>query len=395
MNRIAAKRAASVLLLLALACMPIFTGCSHKASSGTATPSVSASAIGFEIYFMNVGKGDAALIALPGGKWAMVDTGPADSLPAVQSMLGVLGVKRLEAVFISHPHTDHAGGLDDVLSLAPCPIVYTTPVDYGKPTADMMNTAQSHAVPVKAMKPGQAVEIAGVTFTALGPNGNFADDNDNSLVLMVEYNGVKALFPGDQLTGAEAALLKSGRPVKCDVLKVGHHGQDDASSEAFLRAASPTICVIPTSSDPSDAPAPTVLQRMEAIGAKVSVIGHTGTLRFSSGTLAVEPVTPSAPPLGLIISEINVKTEYVEITNPTAVDVSLAGWSLLSGKGKQCYFFPAGFKLKSGGAVRIYSGMKEDKSLNGLFWTDKKIWRDKKENKASLIDPYGRVISTK
>ena len=176
---------------------------------------------GLDLYFLNVGKGDAALLSLPGGKWVMVDTGPADGFAAINGMLRLLGVERLEAVFISHPHSDHVGGLEDVLDIVSCPILYTTPIDFGKATESTNKTASSHGTMVETLSPGQVVEIAGVTFTAIGPNGTFEQENDNSLAMMVEYEGFKALFAGDQSFAAESVLLDSGRAIDCDVLKVG------------------------------------------------------------------------------------------------------------------------------------------------------------------------------
>lgn len=396
--------------LAASVCLSALAGCGRPAvtrspapSHGTAAdspvvPSLIPAPDGeMQIYFIDVGVGDAALLALPGGKWAMMDTGPADGFAPVNGMLRLLGVKKLEAMFISHPHSDHIGNLGKVLDIVACPVVYTTPVGFGKPTDKLNEAAGSRGAAVHTLQPGQSVSVAGVAFTALGPNGTFtAEENDNSLVLMAEYMGFRVLFAGDQSFEAEAALLKKGYDVGCDVLKVGHHGKEDASSEEFIRSASPRYAVVPSADIPGDEPAPAVLQRLEQSGASVSVVGRTGTLRLSSRSGKPEPVTPATEPAALAITQADAEAEYVEIANPTGGAADLTGWSLHSDKGNQFYCFPDGFALGNGESVRVYSGVpKEQAPAGSLYWTDKNIWHDKKPDEARLLDPYGRTAAMK
>ncbi len=366
-------------------------GQSYAEAGATAT----AANNGFDIYFVNVGKGDCTLIGLPGGKWALVDTGPESGAAAIHGLMTVLDVKQFEAIFISHPHNDHIGNLDHILSLAGSPVIYTGPATFERATDELNGIAAKRSVPIKMLNPGQSVTMAGVTFTALGPNGNFKDENDNSLVLMMEYGGVKALFPGDQQIEAEASLLKSVQDVRCTILKVAHHGQPDASSEAFLKAVSPHIAVIPTSGDADQGPDITVLDRLKTLNTATYVVGQTGTLHFLSADGSIAPFTPSGQAAGLVIESIDAKAEYVDIENPTGGDVHMNGWCLLSDKGNQTFFFPQDFVLKAGETIRIWSGVDEQEAMNGLHWSSKKIWSDKKEDKASLVDPYGRIVSTR
>lgn len=390
----------SIAALAVLACM--LAACGTPRPTGTAAPppgpTVTAEIAGneFNVYFLNVGKGDAALLGLPGGKWAMVDTGPAEGFAAVNGMLRMQGVKKLEAVFISHPHNDHDGNLEGVLSIVACPTVYTTPVDFGKPTTQLGETASAGGAAVQALQPGERVEIAGVTFTALGPNGTYSDENDNSLVIMAEYNGFKVLFTGDQLLAAESALLKTAQAVDCDIVKVAHHGQDDASSDAFIRAAEPRYAIVSTSNEAGDAPSGAVLERLNKAGIMAFTTGITGTVTASQAHPEPLAVTPAESPAALSITNVDVEAEYVEISNPTDGDVVLTGWGVLSDKGNQFFAFPDGYMLKRGASVRVYSGISKDKVPAGsLYWSGNKIWHDRKVDAASLMDPYGRTAATR
>lgn len=323
----------------------------------------------------------------------MIDTGPSGGSAAVGGLLRKLGVKELEAVFITHPHKDHVGNLGDVLAYAACPVVYTTPADYGNATEKMEETASANGVPIQTLSPGETVALSGVAFTALGPNGRFAEENDNSLVLMVQWGSFKALFAADQLAAAEAALLNAGFSPDCDLMKVGHHGEPDASSEAFVAAASPRFCIVTTSADPDEAPGKDVLKRLERAGAETFVLGETGTLRFDADGAKMSAAAPSGPPAGLTIREKDTEAEFVEIANDTGGDVDLTGWSLFSDKGNQTFFFPDGFTLKRGQSVRVHSGV--DRAPDGLHWTEQKIWKNKKDDAAALLDPFGRAAARK
>ena len=342
----------------------------------------------FSVRFLNVGKGDAALIRLPGGGWAMVDTGPADGFAALGGMLRKLGITKLDAVFISHPHNDHRGGLDDVLSLVKCPVVYTTHADYGKDTEALNKTASSHGVPLKTMAAGDVVTLRDVTFTAMGPNGHFtANDNDNSLVLRVEWAGSRALFTGDQSFAAEQALLKTGADIRSDILKVGHHGKADASGADFLKAVSPRWALIPTG--PDDPPDAGTVQRLRTAGAEIRTAFEGGGAYWDGHTFAAL-ATEALPQL--TITEVDVKAEYIEIQNNSGEVATLTGVCLRSVKGNQLYFFPNGTVLPAGGTLRVYSGVGEAPA-GALLWSPKKIWHDKKADTAQILDWYGRVVA--
>ena len=75
---------------------------------------------------------------------------------------------------------------------------------------------------------------------------NSKDDNDNSLVLRLSVYGKTILFTGEMQFAEEESLLKSGENLKADILKVGNHGNKDATSEEFFNTVNPEIAVITT-----------------------------------------------------------------------------------------------------------------------------------------------------
>jgi competence protein ComEC len=193
------------------------------------------------VTFLAVGQGDAALIEWPDGRVWLVDGGPPGD--SVLKLLRRHGVRRLDALVLSHPHPDHLGGLLPVARGLPVGRVYAPRAP--RPGEDdfvallsATRAPRSYGLPGIATGSSLGVEL-------LHPARDFfrGDDavNDESLVLRVGFAGRTVLLPGDVEAAGEAALVARG--ARADVLKLAHHGSKTSSSPAFLRAVSPSVAV--------------------------------------------------------------------------------------------------------------------------------------------------------
>jgi competence protein ComEC len=237
---------------------------------------------GLEVTFLGVGQGDAALLRLPDGSAVLMDGGgaagggPDPGERDVVPLLRDLGVRRLAAVFISHPHPDHVLGLRAVLDAFPVERAFGN----GDPGAGDAATVLARLRPAM-LAPGQAWERAGVRFQALGGPRAALGENDASLVLRVSYGRTAIVFLGDLEAAGEEAAVRAGG-LAADVVKVPHHGSRSSSSWALVRAVSPRFAVMSAGAENRFGfPSPDVVGRWSAAGAVVSRTDH-GAVRFLS-----------------------------------------------------------------------------------------------------------------
>lgn len=224
--------------------------------------------------FINVGKADSALLLL-GEKRYLVDTGSKESAAAMLDALAHFGVDRLEGVFITHTDKDHVGGLGALLkSGIQVEKLYA-------PAYFIQKNIQKHPVyqwvtetkvPFAWLNAGDVLPVAdGIEFRVLGPlQRDTEDENNNSLVLHLVTAQGDMLLAADMEEPAETMLLQAGAVPKAAVLKVGHHGDDDASSSGFIYTVRPQIAVVSTDRDvAAGTPKPSVMRRLWDVGAEV------------------------------------------------------------------------------------------------------------------------------
>jgi competence protein ComEC len=209
---------------------------------------------GLTLHFLDVGQGDAAVLHTPGGHWVLIDGGPVGDGWDAGRRVVVPFLERHRAstvalVLLSHAHADHLGGLPAVVDRYPTGQVME-PADlvadplYG----GWLDQLEAHDIPWAAARAGQTFVVDSVRFTVMHPDTTWPgwqeDLNEDSAVILVEYRGFRALFPGDAGLPAEEWL--KGRIGPVDVLKVGHHGSRSATGQRWLEELRPEVAVIST-----------------------------------------------------------------------------------------------------------------------------------------------------
>lgn len=347
------------------------------------------------LHAVNVGKADA-LILRCGTSTYLIDTGTRESWGSLSRALHGQGIDYLDGVILTHTDKDHGGG---AWALAQSSVridnwyasVWYTRKEKNHPG---INAAALRGQEVIWLQQGMTLPLDGGSMTVLGPMYEDPDkENNNSVVLLVEAGGGRMLLTGDMELPEENHLLMAGLIPTCDVLKVGNHGESDATSQALIDAVQPKIAVISTNTaEEPDTPAPRVLRLLQGAQVYQTQDAEAGVLvSISGGTAQAEYMTdPELPPMPQGMQILAKGTDdSVRLRNGDSDSIDLTDWFLYSERGGETFVFPAGTVLEAGQELTVVS-LSSDGS-GDFVWQEKKVWHKSKDDACVLQDPYGRV----
>lgn len=259
------------------------------------------------VYYINVGQGDATYIELPNGRNVLIDGGP--SAAPMEKFIKEKGITRIDHMVLSHPHSDHYRGLKKVFALVDVKNFYDSRAENVEAKGDNNLRELAAAEPdCKTHYPEAGTNLdwdSRVTVKVLNTCSEpvqlkYNDDVNNcSIVLRFFYNGTGLLFTGDAEASIENAMMrifKSG--LQSYALKVGHHGSRYSSADKFLERVAPKVAIISVGVDNVYGhPHREALDRVRATGAQIFfTTGGTQTLTIPKPRLGVEPVLEGLAP---------------------------------------------------------------------------------------------------
>jgi competence protein ComEC len=228
---------------------------------------------------LDVGQGDAILLQPAGGAAILVDGGPPGD--GIERMLRSAGVERLGAALLTHEQSDHAGGIVELLGDLP-----VERLAYAIAGRQLLAEARASGAAPERVAAGDQLRSAGLRLDLLWPPRELladppagTDPNQLAVVALARWRGFSMLLTAD--AEAEAVPLDPG-PV--DVLKVAHHGSDDAGLAALLDRIRPRLAVISVGRDnPFGHPTAATLRTLRGHGVPVLRTDLNGTVQIDVG----------------------------------------------------------------------------------------------------------------
>ncbi|HET8688809.1 MAG TPA: MBL fold metallo-hydrolase, partial [Methanosarcina sp.] len=332
-----------------------FETASEQTAPITTQNTVTISGQNLTIHFLDVDQGDSILLEID-GKSMLVDSGESDQGKVVTAYLQDQGISTLDYVVATHPHSDHIGGMNEILNNFQVEHF----VDSGYPHTsktyeNMLTTIDQKNIPFQVAQAGQKIDFdPAVDIEVLNPAKTYSEDlNENSVVLKVTYGTTSFLLMGDAGLETEERIMKAGYNVDSDILKVGHHASRSGSGASFISAVSPEVSVIEVGAgNDYRHPHAETLERLQKASKvyrtdldgtiTVTTDGSTYTVTTektetissrngaysSTDSTTEESETPSSAKSTVYVSDLNLQDEWVQISNTGSSPVSLNGWKI-------------------------------------------------------------------
>lgn len=206
-----------------------------------------------QITFLDVGQGDGICMELPDGRVYLMDGGSSDVSKIgnyrLVPFLKAKGIRKIDAVFLSHGDADHINGIAELLEEKQMSIdcICLPAGAEQEEFVEIRDLARARNISVRTIQAGDFWENNGAKFWCLNPADVTESGNAASMVLYMEYENFSMLLTGDLEGEGEksvADLLRTNAIADVSVLKVAHHGSKNSTKEEFLRQCSPTVAVI-------------------------------------------------------------------------------------------------------------------------------------------------------
>lgn len=236
-----------------------------------------------KVHYLDVGQGDSIFIELPNNETMLIDAAESYQSEKIINYLKNLNYQKIDYVIGTHPHTDHIGGLKDIINTFEIGKIYMPKVvSTTKTYENLLMAIKDKNLKINTAKAGTSIiDTDTLKINILAPNSEtYTELNNYSAVTKITYGTTKFLFMGDAEKLSENEIKEN---VSADVIKIGHHGSNTSSSIDFIKKVKAKYGIISVGlNNKYNLPKEETITNWENSGTKIYLTSTNGTIRASS-----------------------------------------------------------------------------------------------------------------
>lgn len=344
------------------------------------------------VSFINIGKGDAFLIDIPHEGYYLCDTGKRQDFATIARFLKMKHVEKLEGIFLSHGHLDHAGNVETIINSIPTKKVYVSKKDdvsYRK--SKIQDIVTKKGVDLIYLNGGENLQFGDVSIEIWIPSHvDRINENNNSMVMRIGYGDTSFLMCGDMEKEEEANYLFENQNIKSDVLKLGHHGEKDATSVALLDKVRPKYGIVTgNKKENPESVNKTIKSRLDAYGVDVFYSeGEQIAIDFISNKkeISLDYIYDEEIESNIKISGYDVDTQTVTLINESNKDIDISNYFIRSKKDEEWFQVPLNTSIPAKKKLVICCQNSSNQPDGCILWKQDNVWDNDEKEAAVLYD---------
>ena len=236
-----------------------------------------------KVHYLDVGQGDSIFVELPNNETMLIDAAESYQSENIINYLKNLNYQKIDYVIGTHPHTDHIGGLKNIINTFEIGKIYMPKVvSTTKTYESLLMAIKDKNLKINTAKAGTTIiDTDTLKVNILAPNNStYTELNNYSVVTKITYGTTKFLFMGDAEKLSENEIKEN---VTADVIKIGHHGSNTSSSIDFIKKVNAKYGIISVGlNNKYNLPKEETITNWEKSGTKIYLTSTNGTIRASS-----------------------------------------------------------------------------------------------------------------